>query len=878
MIIRNKFNGYSGDGRRLYPGGGGGPTTSYTQTSNIPEYAQPYVERMLGATEKQVFQFGGEKGDTITGFQPYKSFRQAQEEKGGAAAGFPTETVAGFTPMQAQAMRGLENYQLPGQTDAASAMTADLAGRALQAGQYTPGGYESGIFRNQYRGPSPYQTGRFGVQEVGVGSFTRPGTAEAYMSPYQQAVTDIEKREATRASNIMKQQQQAQAVQQGAFGGGRSAIVEAERQRNLAQQLGDIQARGGQAAFTQAQQQFNAENLQAGLQAQLANQQAYQQAQQAREQSRQFGYGQGMTSAQLAAQYGLEGQRATEQSRQFGASLGEQSRQFGANLGMQGVEQARAAAAQLGSLGQQQYSQQMGLMGQQMDVGAKQQAYEQARLNQVIQDYATQQQYPFIQLGTLSNMLRGLPMQASTTQMYQAQPSFLQQGIGLAGAGANLYQAFKAEGGEVKEMAGGGIASGVDPNKLPSMMKKLSDDQLKNKLDPQDTDPETLGIAQAEKQRRDQVRGKANGGIVAFREGGTDQVKTPFPKNPDEEEPEKRTSAVTTRPKATAPKPAPVEKSPYQAEFKRALAEPSPIAADVAKLRTMQGDIEKEVQGGAEGQLQRKQEFYKKQGVDRAAIYNQERADQNRALEEAQGDAKKAEYLRWAQLFAKFGSTPGPMLKAAVMSINDTIPDMLEDQKQARAIQRGIKKAIFELDKAEYLEKKGDVDAALQTEKEAKGRLAELTLATSKLASEEYRDRLKVRGQMASEELKGEFDVKEARIRAAATGGGSEFKQTKEERLLEQAIDKAYKDETKTTQEKLARWKSAPEAVQQKNAATIASLEEQLRTKRAEIEARYRKQEAEKPKTLPPPTAEDIAHTAKRYGVSEEEVRKRLGI
>lgn len=739
MIIRNKFNGYSGDGRRLYPGGGGGPTTSYTQTSNIPEYAQPYVERMMGATEAQIYQ--KDKEGNITGFQPYKSFRQAQEEKGL----FP-ETVAGFTPMQAQAMRNLENYKPP---SGAAGMSTDLYSRALKAGEY-----DAGVFANQFRGPAAYQAGQFGVRDVGVGSFIQPGTAEAYMSPYQQAVTNVEKREAMRASDIMRQQQQAQAVQQGAFGGSRQAIVEAERQRNLGQQLGDIQARGSQSAFQQAQQQFNAENLQAGLQAQLANQQAYQQAQQAREQSRQFGYGQGMTSAQLAAQYGLSAQQ-----------LSEQSRQFGADLRLKGLAQAQQAAALKGQLEQQEFAQQMGLMGQQMDVGTKQQQYEQARLNQVIQDYATQQQYPFIQLGTLSNMLRGLPMQASTTQMYQAQPSFLQQGIGLAGAGANLYQAFKAEGGEIKEMAGGGIASGVDPNKLPSMMKKLSDDQLKNKLNPQDTDPETLGIAQAEQQRRDQVRGKANGGIVAFKEGGTDQVKTPSPKNPDEEEPEKRTPAVTTRPKAAAPKPAPVEKDSYEADYKRAIAEPSPIAADVAKLRAMQGDIEKEIQGGAEGQLQRKQELYKKQGVDRAAMYEQERADQNRALEEAQGDAKKAEYLRWAQLFAKFGSTPGPMLKAAVMSINDTIPDMLEDQKQARAIQRGIKKAIFELDKAEYLEKKGDVDAALQTEREAKGRLAELTLATGKLASKEYEDRLRARTEMAGRAVAAKSAKEVATIR-----------------------------------------------------------------------------------------------------------------
>lgn len=78
----------------------------------------------------------------------------------------------------------------------------------------------------------------------------------AYMSPYQQNVTDIQKREAGRQSDIMGQQQQAQAAQSGAFGGSRDAIMRAERERNLGQQMGDIQARGDQANYEQAANQF----------------------------------------------------------------------------------------------------------------------------------------------------------------------------------------------------------------------------------------------------------------------------------------------------------------------------------------------------------------------------------------------------------------------------------------------------------------------------------------------------------------------------------------------------------------------------------------------------------------------------------------------
>jgi hypothetical protein len=86
-------------------------------------------------------------------------------------------------------------------------------------------------------------------------------------------VVGIQQWEAQRAADIAGTQRGAQAAQQGAFGGSRQAIMEAEAARNLATQKGDIQAQGSQAAYQQAQQQFNAEQA-ARLQAQQANQQA----------------------------------------------------------------------------------------------------------------------------------------------------------------------------------------------------------------------------------------------------------------------------------------------------------------------------------------------------------------------------------------------------------------------------------------------------------------------------------------------------------------------------------------------------------------------------------------------------------------------------
>jgi len=47
--------------------GGGAPTqtSSTVQNTNVPEYARPYVENMLGATQQQLFKMDG---SNITGF------------------------------------------------------------------------------------------------------------------------------------------------------------------------------------------------------------------------------------------------------------------------------------------------------------------------------------------------------------------------------------------------------------------------------------------------------------------------------------------------------------------------------------------------------------------------------------------------------------------------------------------------------------------------------------------------------------------------------------------------------------------------------------------------------------------------------------------
>jgi hypothetical protein len=235
--------------------------------------------------------------------------------------------------------------------------------------------------------------------------------AQKYMSPYQQSVTDFQKQEAVKDYSRALPGMGAQASGAGAFGGTRHALVAAEGQRNLQNQLGGIQAIGSQNAYQNAQQQFNADQARQ-MQAQFANQGAYGQMQGLGMQQNLAGNQQAMQNAQLRAQYGLSGQQA-----------GEQSRQFGANYGLQNRQQALAAAGQLGTFGQQQYAQQMGINQAQQLAGAQMQAQDQQGLSNKYQDFLNQQNYPYKQLGFMSDIMRGTPTSGGASSVYQAPPS-----------------------------------------------------------------------------------------------------------------------------------------------------------------------------------------------------------------------------------------------------------------------------------------------------------------------------------------------------------------------------------------------------------------------------------------------------------------------
>jgi hypothetical protein len=299
---------------------------------------------------------------------------------------FEGQRTADFTGLQNQAFQGAQDLGVMGQTTGASQL-AGLAGL--------------GALNTQYN-PMMARTQNFGM-----------GAADRYMNPYAMSAMMPTLQEQARQSAIAGQGLQAKAVGQGAFGGSRQAIEQAENARNLGMLQNKTISEGMNTAYNNAMQQFNADQ-----------------------------------ARQLQAQQMNQGQQ-----------------QFGANLGLQGLNTALQSANTLGQLGQNQYAQQTGNINLQNQLGGQQQQQQQNILNQQYQDFLAQKQNPYNQLSFMQSMLSGLPIQSSTQNVY-SNPNMLSQAAGAIGT---AYMGNKLFNG-----ASGGLPEDFKETKRPAGLAELA--------------------------------------------------------------------------------------------------------------------------------------------------------------------------------------------------------------------------------------------------------------------------------------------------------------------------------------------------------------------------------------------------------------------
>jgi hypothetical protein len=405
------FNGTAGSAvsstTTTAPAGAAGQMPDTSRTSTLSPWVGDYVTNALG------------QGAAL-GNAPYQAYTGP--------------LTAGASGLQQQAFAGASDIASAGYTPSNAPQYSNITAGNVSSTFTQPTPYTTGTFTNPYNAPDTYTTGQFNVSDFGSEQ------AQKYINPYIQSSLDPQLKELQRQADIQRTADASRLTKAGAFGGSRQAIMESEGRRNLLDKQASLLGTGYASAYDRAMAQFNADQAR-----QL-------EAQRSTEASRQFGATQGMTAAQLMAQYGMDAQKAQEASRQFGATSGltaattagqqsieaqranqlsgleaaranqsaaleaakaeEASRQFGANFGMKTVDQ-------LASLG-----------GVQRGITSEGLAADKAQFEEE-RNFAYEM--PKYQLGLLS----GLPTGANTTSVNQDAISQLKGDISGLGS---LYQ------------------------------------------------------------------------------------------------------------------------------------------------------------------------------------------------------------------------------------------------------------------------------------------------------------------------------------------------------------------------------------------------------------------------------------------------------
>ena len=360
-----------------FGGGGGQNTVSTTQVETLPEELVPFYEDLLDrGTYQSLTGYTTYPGRRISEFDPYES---------GAQDAYAEMALAG-TP---------ESFR-ESQAVAREAAIGSPYQRAIGADQAT---------QEMMRGVGEYRRERpqFTDVESSFGDFTDTGVMDQYMNPFQQTFVDRQKVLAREESERQQNEIAAQATMAGGLGGYREGVMQSERERNLSNQLQDIQATGDIQNYQQARQAYETDRM----------------ANVGRAEFNRAGLGE-------AAQLGMQGYA-----------------QVGGD-----IDRRLMAGQRMGDLTGTRQAMEMSRLGQLEAAGQRRRGLGQQGLDMGYQDFLRQQAFPREQLNLYSSMLRGLPVgPGQYTAVYGDQPSPFQQMLGAGISGIGAYNSLTGGGG-----------------------------------------------------------------------------------------------------------------------------------------------------------------------------------------------------------------------------------------------------------------------------------------------------------------------------------------------------------------------------------------------------------------------------------------------
>jgi hypothetical protein len=236
--------------------------------------------------------------------------------------------------------------------------------------------------------------------------------------------------------------------------------------------------------------------------------------------------------------------------------------------------------------------------------------------------------------------------------------------------------------------------------------------------------------------------GMAGGGIIAFKEG--DKVEEPVVEKLVEPPP--LTASQILQQRVMQGKPT-GDVTAQPAGIMQAV--PTPPAAPPATLnqavqgavdltpamKALQADVSREAAVSYEDRLAEVRAAKQAAGLEAPGVEQKAKLMAERA--NAEDEAKRTRYMRMAEFFASWGSTPGPTLVAGMTAFKQSVPSLISDEKEAKRIRMEIDKSIAGLDEATRLEKKGDFEAATALKTKFADRMQAVNLEIIKIQEDE---------------------------------------------------------------------------------------------------------------------------------------------
>jgi len=255
------------------------------------------------------------------------------------------------------------------------------AGQSLSAANSAMGGLANmQAVSSGYR-PNTFDGGEF-----------NQAAADKYMNPYMQSVVDSQSRAARDEYKMQENVSDAERVASGARGGYREAVDQAVGRAQQGQVMADIQGRGSEAAYRDAQQMFDRDR-----------------------------------SARLEASGMSDESMYRSSEQQMQADFENQSNRLR-------QAQARSEMSKLYSdLDQQQQARAYNRINQLSSAGNERYQVDQARRDLAFDEYMREFNYPKESMQWMSGILAGVPTQANA-YVRTPGPNLLQSGIGAATA------------------------------------------------------------------------------------------------------------------------------------------------------------------------------------------------------------------------------------------------------------------------------------------------------------------------------------------------------------------------------------------------------------------------------------------------------------